>query len=106
MKWISVTDMMPKFGQRVLCFQPANDYLPDWVYEGYHEDGPGATWSWREAKNCSCDYHDRNAMRPTHWMKLPQAPIILKDFDEYVKKRLSKKEITQIKKEVRDEVLG
>lgn len=105
MKWIKCLDKMPKFNQRVICFQPADDILPDWVYEGYLENGRGAMWHWREAKNCSCE-EELRVMRPTHWMPLPDKPVVLKDFDTYIKKRLSKKEIDQIKKEVSDEFLG
>lgn len=68
MKWISVNDKLPKYNQRVLCFQPANDYLPDWVYEGYLEHSKRFGKEWFAVEDPSIKWY------PTHWMNLPTKP--------------------------------
>ena len=73
MKWIKCSEKIPKFGERILCFQPADDSLPDWVYEGYLEDSRESLWEWKAAKNCLCE-EDHIRWNPTHWAPLPKGP--------------------------------
>lgn len=96
MKWISVSEKLPKFNQRVLCYQPASDYLPDWVYEGVLLDSKDSLWQWDEA----CP-HNQMGWNPTHWMPMPIGP--LGNFDEYVKTRLSKEEIKEVEQQAKEE---
>ena len=61
-RWISVTERLPKYGERVLVFGGVTMYV---AYYDKNRYG-GEIWHKLNSKSHYCN--------PTHWMPLPQPP--------------------------------
>ncbi len=63
MKWRSVDDAMPAFGESVITYTPSSGYGPAWAIAVLDH-----VWGW-DFNGANPDYHE-----PTHWMPLPEPP--------------------------------
>lgn len=65
MDWISVEDRLPEEGTRVLIYRKDGEMTVD-----YRINICDSYWIW-------CGLTDEEMQRITHWMPLPEPPVIL-----------------------------